>query len=229
MATPPPPTYEAYDPRGWSKTTQILAVCGGITGAALAVALPFITPALRKYCIPYVPATEGQVRLVLEEMATHVRRKTHGVEGGKGGKKPLEGVVMADLGCGDGRVVIEAAKQGAAMATGIEINWWLVMYGRIRAWREGVGSNTRFIHGDLWKARLDEYHAMSVFGVAEMLPKLETKMEDEMQEGAVVVACRFPLPNWIPVHKIERSHLLSVWTYDHSSINSESGKEGTYF
>ena len=60
-----------------------------VTGACfslLAVTIPFVVPALRKYCIPYVPATPVQIRTVVSQL--------------KG--KSLK---VVDLGSGDGRVV----------------------------------------------------------------------------------------------------------------------------
>ena len=72
---------------------QFGKVAFGVTGAAafalVLVTTPFITPALRKICLPYVPATEKQVANILQ-MAKTCKK---------------EGSTMVDLGSGDGRVV----------------------------------------------------------------------------------------------------------------------------
>ena len=57
---------------------------------------------------------------------------------------------MLDIGSGDGRLVVEAARMGFR-ATGVELNRWLVYYSRLSAWRAGVRSNTNFLRHDLWK------------------------------------------------------------------------------
>lgn len=78
-----------------------------------ALAWPFISPALRKHCLPYVPATDRQVANVLS-----LCRKS-----GAGGP-------LVDLGSGDGRIVLAAAKQLQVPCVGYELNAWLVWYSR---------------------------------------------------------------------------------------------------
>jgi len=78
-----------------TKTGKILL---GIAGASFfgmfAVTVPFILPAARRVCLPYVPATDSQLHNVMSLLA---------------GCKPGR---LVDLGSGDGRIVIEAAKHG---------------------------------------------------------------------------------------------------------------------
>jgi hypothetical protein len=79
-----------------TKTGKILL---GISGASFvgvfAAAVPFLLPAMRRVCLPYVPATTEQVRNVMSLLKY---------------RKP--GQRLVDLGSGDGRIVIEAARQG---------------------------------------------------------------------------------------------------------------------
>jgi len=78
-----------------TKTGKILL---GIAGASFvgmcAVTVPFVLPAARRVCLPYVPATDTQVHNVMSLLA---------------GCKPGR---LVDLGSGDGRIVAEAAKCG---------------------------------------------------------------------------------------------------------------------
>ncbi|XP_029796945.1 ATP synthase subunit C lysine N-methyltransferase isoform X5 [Suricata suricatta] len=92
-------------------------IVGGTLVAVYAVATPFLTPALRKICLPFVPATAKQIENVVKML--HCRRGS-----------------LVDIGSGDGRVVIAAAKEGFT-AVGYELNPWLVWYSRYRARREG--------------------------------------------------------------------------------------------
>ena len=52
---------------------------------------------------------------------------------------------------------------------------------------------------DLWKFSCAPYDNVVVFGVAEMMPELQSKLAEEMQEGARLLVCRFPIPDLVPV------------------------------
>ncbi|XP_066042172.1 ATP synthase subunit C lysine N-methyltransferase isoform X2 [Chamaea fasciata] len=159
---------------GWG--LLVTAGVGGTLVALYAVATPFVTPALRKVCLPFVPATATQIQNVLKMLEN------------RSGS-------LVDIGSGDGRVVIAAAKKGF-QAVGYELNPWLVWYSRYRAWRDGVHQNTKFYISDLWK-----------------MPQLEKKLEEELEYNARIIACRFPFPCWIPDHTTGEG-IDTVWAYD---------------
>ncbi|NXJ49338.1 F173B methyltransferase, partial [Spizaetus tyrannus] len=115
--------------RSWG--LLVTAGVGGTLVALYAVVTPFVTPALRKVCLPFVPATSTQIQNVLKMLEN------------RSGS-------LVDIGSGDGRIVIAAAKRGFK-AVGYELNPWLVWYSRYRAWRDGVHQNTKFYISDLWK------------------------------------------------------------------------------
>ncbi|NXV72510.1 F173B methyltransferase, partial [Atlantisia rogersi] len=133
--------------RSWGLV--VTAGVGGTLVALYAVATPFVTPALRKVCLPFVPATSTQIQNVLKMLEN------------RSGS-------LVDIGSGDGRVVIEAAKRGFR-AVGYELNPWLVWYSRYRAWRSGVHHNTKFYISDLWKVSFSQYTNVVVFGVPQMV------------------------------------------------------------
>uniref|UniRef100_A0A8C9J2Z4 ATP synthase subunit C lysine N-methyltransferase n=1 Tax=Panthera tigris altaica TaxID=74533 RepID=A0A8C9J2Z4_PANTA len=158
----------------------LTGIVGGALVAVYAVATPFLTPALRKICLPFVPATTKQIANVVKML--HCRRGS-----------------LVDIGSGDGRVVIAAAKEGFT-AVGYELNPWLVWYSRYRAWREGVQDSAKFYISDLWK-----------------MPQLEEKLELELKDDARVIACRFPFPRWTPDH-VTGEGVDTVWAYDLSTL-----------
>ncbi|KAM9228206.1 ATP synthase subunit C lysine N-methyltransferase isoform 2-T3 [Leptosomus discolor] len=160
--------------RSWG--LLVTAGVGGALVALYAVVTPFVTPALRKVCLPFVPATSTQIQNVLRMLEN------------RSGS-------LVDIGSGDGRIVIAAAKRGFK-AVGYELNPWLVWYSRYRAWRDGVHHNTKFYISDLWK-----------------MPQLEKKLEEELECNARIVACRFPFPCWIPDHTTGEG-IDTVWAYD---------------
>lgn len=171
----------------------VTGVVGGSLVALYAVTAPFVAPALRKICLPFVPATSVQVSNVLGALRARTGR-------------------LVDIGSGDGRIVIAAAKQGFK-ASGFELNPWLVWYSRYKAWKEGVHHSTSFHISDLWKVSFAQYSNVVIFGVPQMLEKLEIKLTNELPNSAKVVACRFPFPTWIPEQTVGEG-IDTVWVYD---------------
>ncbi|KAK3878894.1 hypothetical protein Pcinc_016523 [Petrolisthes cinctipes] len=176
----------------------LVGLTGGTAVVLSVVAAPFVAPALRKVCLPYVPATTIQVNNVLRALR------------GRSG-------TLVDLGSGDGRIVVAAAREGRFKCTGIELNPWLVWYSRWSAWRVGVSSNTTFTTADLWRTNLTPHSNIVVFGVQEMMPDLEAKLEKELSSDGCVVACRFPFPSWTPTATLGED-IDTVWLYQRPKI-----------
>lgn len=179
----------------FKKRLGIIATCvvGGSLVALYAVTGPFVAPALRKVCLPFVPATGTQLENVFSVLK------------GRSGS-------LVDIGSGDGRIVIAAAKRGFK-AVGFELNPWLVWYSRYKAWREGVHHSTSFYISDLWKVSFSEYTNVVIFGVPQMMEQLEVKLQMELQSSAKVVACRFPFPTWTP-NDVAGEGIDTVWVYN---------------
>lgn len=171
----------------------VTGVVGGSLVALYAVTAPFVAPALRKVCLPFVPATSVQVSNVLGALRARTGR-------------------LVDIGSGDGRIVIAAAKQGF-QASGFELNPWLVWYSRYKAWKEGVHHSTSFHISDLWKVSFAQYPNVVIFGVPQMMERLELKLASELSSSAKVVACRFPFPTWVPEQTVGEG-IDTVWVYD---------------
>uniref|UniRef100_A0A3B4GUX1 ATP synthase subunit C lysine N-methyltransferase n=1 Tax=Pundamilia nyererei TaxID=303518 RepID=A0A3B4GUX1_9CICH len=192
------PNEDNRDRKGRSRIGLVVTgLVGGSLVALYAVAAPFVAPALRKVCLPFVPATTTQVENVLK--ALRARSGT-----------------LVDIGSGDGRIVIAAAKHGFR-ASGFELNPWLVWYSRYRAWREGVYRSTSFHISDLWKVSFAQYSNVVIFGVPQM--KLELKLASELPSTAKVVTCRFPFPTWIP-ESTAGEGIDTVWVYDAKTFKS---------
>ncbi|XP_015433147.1 PREDICTED: protein FAM173B [Dufourea novaeangliae] len=170
----------------------LIGITGGFATAISIICIPFVSPAFRRICLPYVPATGQQVQNVLRA-----------VEGHSGS--------LIDLGSGDGRIVFAAAKAGFA-AHGIELNAWLIWYSRLKALFTGLSSQTTFIRQNLWTYNLRNYNNVVLFGVGQMMQEIENKFMAELQEDCVIVACRFPLPNMNAI-KIIGEGVDTVWVY----------------
>jgi tRNA1(Val) A37 N6-methylase TrmN6 len=133
-----------------------------------------------------------------------------------GGLKPNEKTF--DLGSGDGRVVIMAAKQFGADATGIEMDPDLWKQSMDRIEREGLSKRARIIKGDIVKQDLSSAHMLTVYLLPSSNEKIRPKLERELKKGARIVSHDFTFAGWTPVKEehIEddgegRSHTLYLY------------------
>jgi SAM-dependent methyltransferase len=104
--------------------------------------------------------------------------------------------VVYDLGCGDGRMVIAAAKTRGARGVGIELDAALVEQCRTAAKREGVGDLVRFLHMDASKARLTEASALLLYLLPESLEALAPLFERDLRPGVRLVSHDYRIPGW---------------------------------
>jgi len=101
-----------------------------------------------------------------------------------------------DLGSGDGRTVIAAAKRGTH-SVGVEFNPDMVALSNRSAKREGVADKTRFIHGDIFKTDFSKANVLTLY----LLPSLNLKLRPtilDMQPGTRVVSHAFTMGEWEP-------------------------------
>jgi len=103
---------------------------------------------------------------------------------------------VVDLGSGDGRMVIGAAKLGAR-ALGVEYNPDLVAVARRNAVREGVGDRVEFIQADLFEVDFSKATVVTLFLRSDLNLKLRPKILD-MKPGVRVVSNSFTMVDWVP-------------------------------
>uniref|UniRef100_A0A8C9SX80 Adenine nucleotide translocase lysine methyltransferase n=1 Tax=Scleropages formosus TaxID=113540 RepID=A0A8C9SX80_SCLFO len=129
---------------GWG----LLQVAAGSGLAVYAVWAGILMPGFRRVPlrlqVPYLPASRAQVANVMSLL-----------KGRPGG--------LTDLGSGDGRIVLEAYRQGFRPAVGYELNPWLVRLARFHAWRAGHYGKVSYLREDLWKVNLEQCKNISVF------------------------------------------------------------------
>ncbi|GAA0739084.1 class I SAM-dependent methyltransferase [Sphingomonas japonica] len=128
---------------------------------------------------PYVPTPPSTVEAMLD------------IAGVQPGERWL------DLGSGDGRIAIAAARRGAR-ATGIERNPALVTRARYKAREAGVEARTRFRGEDLFTANVRDADIVSLYLLPEMNLKLRPRLLAEMQPGARIVSHAFDMGDWRP-------------------------------
>ena len=143
---------------------------------ALAVASLGQTPDIH-----YVPTSDTVVNAMLE--AAHVSASD----------------VVYDLGSGDGRIVIAAARKYGARAVGVELDADLIKTANRNAMKAGVADRVRFIQGDLFKVDLSDATVVTLFLSNSINLRLEPKLKRELKPGARVVSHRFQMPpDWKP-------------------------------
>ncbi len=103
------------------------------------------------------------------------------------------GKKMADIGSGDGRVVIEFAKKGFD-ATGIEFNPFLVFWSRLKIKRLGL-KNARIVKQNFWKADFSDYDVVYIFQLTSVNLLLVDKFRKELKTGAIIISAGFQLFN----------------------------------
>jgi Methyltransferase domain len=108
---------------------------------------------------------------------------------------------LIDLGSGDGRTVIAAAKRGAK-ALGIEYNPEMVELSRRNAAKEGLADKAEFIEGDVFEADFSKATVITLFLLPELNLRLRPKILD-MTPGVRVVSNSFDMDDWMPDQRIK--------------------------
>src|SRR4030042_913866 len=116
---------------------------------------------------------------------------------------------VIDLGSGDGRTVISAAKRGAR-AVGIEYNPDMVVLSRINAELEGVSQKTQFIEADLFEYDLSGATVITMFLLPEINLKLRPKLLD-LKPGTRIVSNTFTMAEWEPDYEVTTDDNWNSW------------------
>jgi ubiquinone/menaquinone biosynthesis C-methylase UbiE len=149
---------------------------------------------------PYYPTPESIVVKMLE----------------LGGLQP--GEKMFDLGSGDGRIVIAAARKFHADATGVELDKDLCRQSLERIRKLGLEKTAQIVNGDILKQDYSSADLITVYLLPNSNDKVQPLLERQLKKGARVVAHDFEFRGWTPVRveDIEddgegRSHTLFLY------------------
>lgn len=111
------------------------------------------------------------------------------------------GDTLVDLGSGDGRIAIAAARDFGARATGIEYNADLVALARRNAVRAGVADKVTFVQGDIFQTGIPDASVVAMY----LLPHLNLKLRPlllQMKPGTRIVSNSFSMGEWLPEKSI---------------------------
>ena len=104
--------------------------------------------------------------------------------------------VVYDLGCGDGRFVITAAKKFGARGVGIDIDPVLIKKSNENARKAGVTSLIKFVEGDLFQADISEATVVTLFLFPDVNLKLRPKLLRELRPGTRIVSHGYDMGEW---------------------------------
>lgn len=140
---------------------------------------------------PYVPSKNTSVERMMELANIKKGDKT------------------ADLGSGDGRIVIAMAQHGAE-AHGYDNNPVLVWVARRNIRRAGM-SDTAFIHWkSFWKIKYDTFDTVTVYAMPYIMNRLYRKLKKELKPGSKIISNAFAFPNQEPLKKDHGVYLYKV-------------------
>ncbi|HEY3094121.1 MAG TPA: methyltransferase domain-containing protein [Vicinamibacterales bacterium] len=122
--------------------------------------------------------------------------------------------VVYDLGSGDGRIVIAAAKRYGARGVGIDIDPMLVKLATENAAAAGVSDRVRFVTQNLFTADLSEASVVTLYLLQSINERLRPKLVRELKPGTRVVSHVFNMgPEWPPQQTIEiGASRIFLWT-----------------
>jgi ubiquinone/menaquinone biosynthesis C-methylase UbiE len=110
--------------------------------------------------------------------------------------------VVYDLGCGDGRIVIMAAKKFGARGVGVDIDRERIRESNRNARKAGVAGRVRFIRQDLFETNISKATVVTLYLKPEVNLRLRPKLLRELKPGTRVVSNSFDMGDWVP-DKIE--------------------------
>src|SRR5262245_45831814 len=172
--------------------TAVAAAVAGATGA--------VAPSTEKPLdVPYVPTKEPVVDRMLQ-MA-----------------KIKPGDVLYDLGCGDGRIVIAAAKRFGIRGVGIDIDPVRIAEAQENAKNAGVADRVQFIQGDLFDADVKPASVVTLYLLPDVNLKLRPKLQSDLKPGSRIVSHNYNMGDWKPEQTTKvtvdgTEHVVYAWT-----------------
>jgi SAM-dependent methyltransferase len=130
--------------------------------------------------------------------------------------------VVYDLGCGDGRIVITAARERGATGVGIDLNPRRIAEARGYAKKEGVSDKVKFMVGDLFQANFADATVVTLYLLPEVNRRLRPQLWKQLKVGTRVVSHDFDMgPEW-PPEKVENigRKTLYYWTITEANKNA---------
>jgi SAM-dependent methyltransferase len=124
--------------------------------------------------------------------------------------------LVYDLGCGDGRLVVSAARNFGARGIGIDIDPQRIRESNENASSAHVTDRVKFVLGDLFQFDLREATAVTLYLLPDLNVKLRPALMSQLKPGTPVVSHDFDMGDWMPdevktVQAEARPHMVFLW------------------
>jgi len=124
-----------------------------------------------------------------------------------------KGDVLYDLGSGDGRIAITAAKKYGVKATGIDIDPERIREAQQNAKKAGVTDLVQFKQEDLFQANFKDATVVTLYLLPDLNVKLRPKLWNELKPGTRIVSHQFDMGKWKPEKTLESDgRTVYFWT-----------------
>ncbi|MHA2140245.1 MAG: SAM-dependent methyltransferase [Candidatus Thorarchaeota archaeon] len=118
--------------------------------------------------------------------------------------------IVYDIGSGDGRIIIMAAREYGARSIGIEADPIRFMWSRLAIRRHRLSERVKVLRGNFFKSNIEEATVVTVYQGVEVNKKLKEKFTRDLKPGTRVVSYRFLFEGWAPVKTNEED---SIYLY----------------
>ena len=123
-----------------------------------------------------------------------------------------KGDVLYDLGSGDGRIPVAAAKKFGIRAVGIDIDPQRIEEAKENARKNGVAKLVEFRNEDLFKTRFSEATVVTLYLLPDLNVKLRPRLWAELKPGTRIVSHQFDMGNWKPERRVElNGRTIYLW------------------
>lgn len=124
-----------------------------------------------------------------------------------------KGDILYDLGSGDGRIAVTAAKKYGIRAVGIDIDPERIREANANAGKAGVTRLVQFRQEDLFKADFKEATVVTLYLLPDLNVKLRPRLWNELKPGTRIVSHQFEMGGWKPEKKLESNgRSIYLWT-----------------
>jgi len=182
-------------------TTRLLAVCLalGLAGhgewAALRAQSAVQEAPTRRPDVIFVPTPEEVVEAMLQVASVN------------------KNDIVYDLGCGDGRIPVTAAKKYGARGVCIDIDPQRIKEANENVAKNGVGDRVRVMNADLFATDLSEATVVTLYLLPSLNVKLMPKLMKELRPGTRIVSHAFDMGDWKPEKEIDvNGRKVYYWT-----------------
>jgi SAM-dependent methyltransferase len=127
--------------------------------------------------------------------------------------KVQKGELVIDLGCGDGGIVVAAARDYGARSVGVDIDPQRIREATDNVTKNNVGDRAKIVQGDLFEYEIKDANVVTLYLLPRLNLKLRPRLWKELKVGSRVVSNSFDMGDWKPDQTIDvDGRTVYLWT-----------------